>query len=95
MKSSSCSSVGTGATATLRYAIYPSVAYHMGYDHTNRITPSRFYLWKSATSECIQIPQFGSIGSRCHKFHTAVKSLLCMSLHAMQNANKICVVFHC
>jgi len=50
-------SVDTGAVATLHYAIYRSEnnGRHIGYDHTNVVTPPRFYLYKSEILECIQI----------------------------------------
>jgi len=43
----------------------------MGY-HTNVFTPQRFYLWKSAILECIQIAQFGLVKWRCYKFYTVL-----------------------
>jgi len=43
-----------------------------GYDHANVFTLARFYLWKSAILECIQIPQLGLVNWCCYKFYTVL-----------------------
>jgi len=44
---------------------------HMAYD-PNVFTPPRFYLWKNAFLECIQIPQLGLVNWHCYRFYTAL-----------------------
>jgi len=63
VKTRSCPSVDTAAAAMLCYAIqrtgsagYNDIDTWPGYDHKDAFTPPRFYLWKSAILDCIQIP---------------------------------------
>ena len=69
VNSSLCSSVDTGAAATLCYAIYGTWSddCHTSYD-TNAMTQTRlihqtttFYLRKFVIFECIQVPQLGLV----------------------------------
>jgi len=67
--------------ATLCYAVNGT-----GSDGYHVFTPPRFYLWKFAISECIQIPQLGFVNWRCYKFYTACNRC---------DANKMWAVFPC